>query len=175
MSDPGLTISDLLPMSPLHVEVALHKFFAEGKQEPVPLSSFFTHTAEKRVRDVLHIRLLDVFLEAWKQYRAVTEAVESTRASRSTAVVKVLEHEITVTQHPELQIQWAGKTYAALRLDLELTAVVHGANLEITAGTVRSVGVGDVSVRLGLKYKDSKLIPDWESEPVNIPGRVNLS
>jgi len=170
MNSLDVKIAELLPSRSLNVATALEKSFG-GKKNSVPLSDFLAQSAEAKVREVLNVPLLDVFVKAWGKYAAVLEAIQSTRTSRETAVVTLYEHEITDVEHPELQIEWAGVRHPAIRFSLEISATLSGANLEVKDGAIRSVGVGDVSLKMALSYADTKLLPDWNSGPMKFPGR----
>jgi hypothetical protein len=174
MTNSNVTLAELLPKSPLNVGPALEKALSAGKSSVVPLSEFLTQTAEQRVRDVLNVPLLDIFVKGWGKYLPVLEAIRSTRTSKETAVVALFEHEISDVEHPELQIEWAGIRHPAISLDLELTATLHGASLEIKGGAIHSLEIGDVSVKMGLKYGETQLIPDWNSGTIKIPGRISM-
>jgi len=170
MNSLNVNIAELLPSRSLNVATALEKSFG-GKKDSVPLSEFLAQSAEAKVREVLNVPLLDVFVKAWGKYVVVLEAIQSTRTSREAAVVTLYEHEITDVEHPELQIEWAGIRHPAIRFTLEITATLGGANLEVKGGAIRSVEVGDVSLKMALSFADTKLLPDWDLGPMKVPGR----
>jgi hypothetical protein len=75
-----------------------------ASQQPAP-ADFLGNLAEKRVREVLNVSVLDILLRAWEKCRVVAEALEATRNSPGTTeMVELLEHEVATTEHPELYI-----------------------------------------------------------------------
>lgn len=169
-----VTLKDLLPSSPLHLETALDKQFGAQKSWE-PVADQLVKTAEQRVRDVLDVRLLDIFVQAWGKSLDILQAIKETSAD-PTAVenVALLEHTITDTEHPELNIEFLGQKLPVIRLDLDLSADVTGASLEIRHGAITSVECGDVCVQMGLSYDGAKLLPDWNEGPFKVLGKIAL-
>ena len=176
MSDVDVSLKDLLPKSSLNLGPAIEKQLDGQKSTWAPVADTVVKFAETRVRGVLDIKLLDIFLGAWSKSLDILEAIAET-AKNPNAVenVQLFEHTITDKEFPELKISFLGQKLPVIRLELDLSADLTGANLEIRRGGIASVELGDVTAQMSLLYQSTKLLPDWTEGPFNILGKIAVA
>jgi hypothetical protein len=176
MTDAAISLKDLLPKSSLNLGTAIEKKLDGQKSAWAPVADTVVKFAETRVRDVLDIKLLDIFLGAWSKSLDILEAIAATARDPSAVEnVQLFEHTITDKEYPELKIAFLGQKLSVIRLELDLSADLTGANLEIRRGGISSVEFGEVTTQLSLLCEDTKLLPDWSEGPFNILGKIAVA
>jgi hypothetical protein len=122
----------------------------------------------------LRTPVASVLEEVWKQRRELRDATRRGDTERDVSgEVGLVQHSISTTIHPAVEIQWNGQTLATIAVDvkaaLELDAVqvvIHNASIVgVTAGTLEST--------ISYEYDGIPLLPPYK-RTVHLPGRLDF-
>lgn len=103
------------------------------------------------ITDLLDVPLGNLALAAWDQQRRVRAALDETRRQPgSRQVVRLLEHTISSTQHPTLDVESGPVRARLLSLTLDVAIAINATELVIEGGRVVEVRAGAASASASL-------------------------
>ncbi|WP_157171848.1 hypothetical protein [Nocardia higoensis] len=97
------------------------------------------------VEHLLRIDLAAVLAEGWRRYDRLREAAGRTR-SGGTEQVELLEHEITRTCDPRLEVTVDGNPVGELDLELRVAILLRPLTATVRGGLLVALGPGDCTV-----------------------------
>jgi hypothetical protein len=123
---------------------------------------------------LLDIRLLDVMCWAWKKGREL-EAYRDTERypPDKTFSVPLVEHKITSTHTPHVDIRMNGKKVGTVHFAVKIEIAIKGMTLEIRNGRIKRIRAGDCKAK-GSFFCEGFLLAERESEPLDLPGTIDL-
>jgi hypothetical protein len=123
---------------------------------------------------LLDIRLLDVLDRAWKKGREL-EAYRDTEKypPDKTFPVPLVEHKITSTHKPHVEIQMNAKTVGSVHFAVNIEIAVKGMTLEIRNARIKKIHAGDCKAK-GSFLCEGFLLAERESKPLDLPGTIDL-
>lgn len=134
------------------------------------------------VAAVLDIDLGSLALDGWAKYDEVREAARrSVLPGAPPERVRLLEHRITSTHKPTIELYVDNALLTTISLGLEVEVDVHGLDAEIEAGRLAGLRSGDLDVRARLSieghrigerehsYEVGKLLPVGDGIPLTEP------
>jgi hypothetical protein len=123
---------------------------------------------------LLDIRLLDVMRWAWKKGFEL-EAYRDTERypPDKTFSVPLVEHKITSTHSPHVDIQMNGEKVGSINFSVTIEIAIKAMTLEIQNARIKKIHAGDCKV--GGKFLcEGLLLAGRESKPLNLPGTIDL-
>jgi len=123
---------------------------------------------------LLDIRLLDVMRWAWKKGREL-EAYRDTEKypPDTTFRVPLVEHKITSTHKPHVEIRINEKTVGSVHFAVNIEIAVKGMTLEIRNARIKKIHAGDCKAK-GSFLCEGFLLAERESKPLDLPGTIDL-
>ena len=124
--------------------------------------------------DLLDIRLLDVMRWAWKRGLEL-EAYRDTERypPDKTFSVSLLEHKITSSHAPHMDILMNDKKVGSIHFDLNIEIAIKAVTLEIRNARIKKIHAGDCTAK-GRFLCEGLLLAERESKPLNLPGTIDL-
>ena len=124
----------------------------------LPFRLLRRHAAEA-VTAVLDIDIGALALDAWAKYDRLNAAARrSSEPGAEPERVRIVEHQITSTHEPALEILVNGAHIATIDLGLEVEIDVHGLDAEIRDARLTALRTGDVDVRATLSVKGRAVV-----------------
>jgi hypothetical protein len=162
MNLESVTLANLLPAGPMNLGEAFARVPAGNRPPLLVVSDALIEACEKELRKMLDIPLLEVMAGAWSSWLPVMEAMHKTSSSQDAVqLVEIGKHEVKVTEHPELELDWDKMISFKLRLDLKLTAIFKSVAISVRGGSIESVRPGSAELKASLLYGDKALLPEW--------------
>ena len=123
---------------------------------------------------LLDIRLLDVMSWAWKKGREL-EAYRDTERypPDKTFTVPLVEHKITSTHKPRVEIRINKKTVGSVHFAVNIEIAIKGMTLEIRNARIKKIHSGDCKAT-GRFLCEGLLLAERESKPLDLPGTIDL-
>ena len=123
---------------------------------------------------LLDIRLLDVMRWAWKKGREL-EAYRDTERypPDKTFSVPLVEHSITSTHKPHVEIRMNAKTVGSVHFAVNIEIAIKGMTLEIRDGRIKKIHAGECKAK-GSFFCEGFLLAERESKPLDLPGTIDL-
>jgi hypothetical protein len=123
---------------------------------------------------LLDITLLDVMRSAWKKGREL-EAYRDTEKYplNKTFTVPLVEHKITSTHKPRVDIQINGKTVGSVHFTVNIEIAVKGMTLEIRNARITKIHAGDCKAK-GSFFCEGFLLAERATQPLELPGTIDL-
>lgn len=119
------------------------------------------------VATLLDIDVGALAIDAWTKYDEVREAaLRSNEPGSSPQRVRLLEHQITSTHRPSIELYVDNALLTTVALDLEIELDVHGLDAEITAARLTAFRSGDLDVRATLSVEGHRLAERERSFPI---------
>lgn len=111
------------------------------------------------MRRVLGVAVVDLLGAAWRKYEPLAAAAQRSLASGSTEVVELLDHRITSSHQPGVDITVDGATVAEIRLDVEVVIEVHGLTAVVMDGRLSALRTGRGEASLNVSVDGTPLPP----------------
>jgi hypothetical protein len=123
---------------------------------------------------LLDIRLLDVMRWAWKKGFEL-EAYRDTERypPDKTFSVPLVEHKITSTHSPHVDIQMNGEKVGSINFSVTIEIAIKAMTLEIRNARIKKIHAGDCTAK-GRFVCEGLLLAERESEPLDLPGTIDL-
>jgi hypothetical protein len=127
-----------------------------------------------KAEGLLDIRLLDVMRWAWKKGREL-EAYRDTERypPDKTFTVPLVEHKITSTHKPRVEIRINKKTVGSVHFAVNIEIAIKGMTLEIRNARIKKIHSGDCKAT-GRFLCEGLLLAERESKPLDLPGTIDL-
>jgi hypothetical protein len=124
--------------------------------------------------DLLDIRLLDVMCWAWKKGREL-EAYRDTERypPDKTFSVPLVEHKITSTHTPHVDIRINGKKVGSIHFTVTIEIAIKAITLEIQNARIKKIHAGDCKAK-GRFLCEGVLLTERESNSLDLPGTIDL-
>lgn len=118
------------------------------------------------------ISLGSVLQASWQSIAAVKDALKTTRDDAEAKVlVPLLDHKITSSHKPHIDLVVGGKSLGGLVFEIALTLQLKGVQLEVAKGRFAGLGAGAVLGQGVFSFAGQPLI-QRTSPAFNLPGRV---
>ncbi|HEX6332382.1 MAG TPA: hypothetical protein VF129_14010, partial [Actinomycetota bacterium] len=104
--------------------------------------------------DALDQRLVDVIVMGWKGWdRLVDKARGTLEAPTASDVVELLDHEVTSTHRPRIEVEFGGEKIAEIAVDLDATILLHAVTAVLARGRLVAIrsGRAEVSAELAVQ------------------------
>ncbi len=126
------------------------------------------------VGKLVDIRVLDVMEKAWKKGREL-EAYRDTEKypPDKTFSVPLVEHKITSTHNPRVEIRVNTKTVGSVHFAVNIEIAIKGMTLEIRNARIKKIHAGDCKAK-GSFFCEGFLLAERESRPLDLPGTIDL-
>ena len=123
---------------------------------------------------LLDIRLLDVMRWAWKKGREL-EAYRDTERypPDKTFSVPLVEHKITSTHTPDVEIRMNGKKVGTVHFTVNIEIAIKAMTLEIRNARIKKLHAGDCTAK-GRFLCEGVLLAERESKSLDLPGVIDL-
>jgi hypothetical protein len=106
------------------------------------------------IADLLGQRLVDVMILGWQTWdRLVGRARRTLETPGSTDLVELLDHEVTSTHRPRIEVTFDGKRIAEIEVDLDVAIDLHAVTAVLARGRLTAIrsGRADVSTTLAVQ------------------------
>jgi hypothetical protein len=135
------------------------------------LASAFNTALEQ----VMAVQIGDILLNSWSRLGALNEALQSTRVDPdSTVIVPLLDHKVTSSHAPCIDLLCAGKELAKLAFDISLVLQLKSVELEVRKGAISAVTAGK-AVGEGKLVLAGKTLVQRKTPDLPLPGRLAFS
>jgi hypothetical protein len=169
---------NLLLESPDPPETLAREILALGTENTLNLGNLPRPVRETAVReaarvatDLLQVDLLGVLVSGWREYRDIVAAARSTLAAPgSPELISMTTHEVTVDQHPSVNVLVDGRRVADLELDLSIVCDVSALLLLISSGYLVAIRSGRCDVTVTLTVQGAELMS--RQSRLDLPGVV---
>ena len=123
---------------------------------------------------LLDIRFLDVVGWAWKKGREL-EAYRDTEKypPDKTFSVPLVEHKITSTHTPHMDIQMNDKKIGCIHFAVNIEITIKAMTLEIRNARIKKLHPGDCKAKATFLC-EGVLLAERESKPLDLPGIIDL-
>jgi len=112
------------------------------------------------MRRVLGVAVVDLLGAAWRKWEPLAAAGRrSLESPGSTEIVELLDHRITSTHQPGVDITVDGVKVAEIRLDVEIAIEIHGLTAVVTEGRLSALRTGRGEVSLNVSVDGTPLPP----------------
>jgi hypothetical protein len=167
--------------------LTLKHFFADGEGLAVKGEALLEHLNERvsdagrnlaaaAIDQALHaafnIQLGELLHRSWRQVDEFREAVEEGRHDHeAVAVIPLMEHAITTTHTPSLELFLGRKRLARMPLEIELNLLLNGVALELRGGKIAGLRSGECAGE-GAVLVGGVPIVEQETPAIHLPGRL---
>jgi hypothetical protein len=165
------------PAAPLAGQAGFEAVFATASQVkglPKAAAPGLASAFATALEDVFAVPLGPLLEAGWKKVAALEDARKSTLADPAAkALVPLLDHRITSTHRPHVDLRYGGRTLGRVELLLELALELKGVELEFRKGGVTALrggtcqGVGALSLGGQPLFKR-------RSDPFPLTGQVSF-
>lgn len=99
------------------------------------------------IADALDQRLVDLIVMGWKGWEGLVDKARGTlETPGATDVVELLDHEVTSTHRPRIEVQFDGKTIAEIAVDLDAAILLHAVTAVLARGHLVAIRSGRAEV-----------------------------
>ena len=117
-------------------------------------------------------RLDDILGRSWGKLQAVQEAVKATREDAAAlAVIPLLDHRITSTHAPHIDLVWGEKSLCRLAFSIALALELRGVELEVRQGRISALTSGHC-LGEGVFGMAGQTLIKRSTPPLHLPGRL---
>lgn len=125
------------------------------------------------MRRVLGVAVVDLLAAGWKKYEPLAAAARrSLETPGSTEIVELLDHRITSTHRPGVDVTVDGVTVAEIRLDIEIVIELHGLTAVVTEGRLSALRTGRGEATLDVSLDGTPLPP--VTRPIDLEVEIDL-
>ncbi|MBI3675698.1 MAG: hypothetical protein HY243_03680 [Proteobacteria bacterium] len=182
MSDAPLTLKDMFatdPSKPIadqaDIGALLSVVTAATAVLPPAVGSTIVAAFRQALDEVLQLNLGDVLQASWGKAAALRDAILATlKDPESVALVPLLDHKITSTHKPHIDLMLGTKCLARITLDVSLNLALKGVMLEVQRGRIAGLKAGHCLGDGVLAYADKPLITHKTPE-IPLPGRLKFT
>ena len=112
------------------------------------------------MRRVLGVAVVDILAAAWRKWEPLAAAAQRTLQSPgSTEIVELLDHRITSTHQPGVDVKVDSVEVAKITLDVEIVIELHGLTAVVTQGRLSALRTGRADVSLNTSLDGTSLPP----------------
>ena len=112
------------------------------------------------MRRVLGVAVVDLLGAAWRKWEPVAAAARrSLETPGSTEIVELLDHRITSSHQPGVDITVDGVKIAEIRLDVEIAIEIHGLTAVVTGSRLSALRTGRGEASLNVSVDGTPLPP----------------
>jgi hypothetical protein len=112
------------------------------------------------MRRVLGVAVVDLLGAAWRKWEPLAAAARrSLETPGSTEIVELLDHRITSSHQPGVDIAVDGVKIAEIRLDVEIAIEIHGLTAVVTDGRLSALRTGRGEASLNVSVDGTPLPP----------------
>lgn len=122
---------------------------------------------------LLQVDLIGVLVGGWREHRDIVNAARRTLAAPgSTELVSMVTHQITVVQHPSVNVLVDSRRVATLQLDLSLVFDVRALLAGISGGRLVALHSGRCDITVTLAVQGTELLT--RQAHLELPGVVTV-
>ncbi len=126
------------------------------------------------LEQVMAVQIGEILLASWSKLGALNEAMKSTGADPTSVVIlPLLDHKVSSTHAPCIDLLCAGKELAKLAFDISVVLQLKGVELEVRRGAITAVTAGK-AVAEGKLVLAGKTLVQRKSKDLPLPGRLAL-
>lgn len=127
---------------------------------PLPVQwNQITQALEDQITGVFNLDLVSMLIRAWSDMAEIREATDRARTPPGTTrIVTLMEHEVELTDHPEIVIAVDGMKAFTVDLEIGLKMTFKSATLTIRDGKVRKIALGSGEGEISLKSGPAVLL-----------------
>jgi hypothetical protein len=106
------------------------------------------------VAGVLDQRLVDVLAAGWKRWDELAAAARRTlETPGETEIVELVDHEITSTHHPSVDVTIDGRPVARIEVEVEVAIELHAVTAVVSGGRLSALrsGRADVTAEMAIE------------------------
>jgi hypothetical protein len=112
------------------------------------------------MRRVLCVAVVDLLGAAWRKWEPLAAAARrSLETPGSTEIVELLDHRITSSHQPGVDVTVDGFKVAEIRLDVEIAIEIHGLTAVVTDGRLSALRTGRGEASLNVSVDGTPLPP----------------
>jgi len=112
------------------------------------------------MRRVLGVAVVDLLGAAWRKWEPLAAAARrSLETPGSTEIVELLDHRITSSHQPGVDITVDGVKIAEIRLDVEIAIEIHGLTAVVTGSRLSALRTGRGEASLNVSVDGTPLPP----------------
>ncbi|MHC1744762.1 MAG: hypothetical protein AB9873_17280 [Syntrophobacteraceae bacterium] len=127
-----------------------------------------------QVEKILEIRFVDIFLGAWTKYEELRKYCDpALHSSEETHLVPLVEHSITSTHQPSVEIEIGELFREKIPFEIAITLKLSGMLLQIREGKILKVYTGRCEGNGSVRCSGISLI-EKEASGVQLPGVMDL-
>lgn len=127
-----------------------------------------------QVEKLLEIRFVDIFLGAWTKYEELRKYCDpDLHSPQETHLVPLVEHSITSTHKPAVEIEIGELFRESIPFEIALTASLSGMLLQIRGGKILKVYTGRCQGSGSVTCSGVSLM-EKETCPIQLPGVMDL-
>lgn len=178
MSEPTHSLKTIFCVDvakPVGAEPEFSKLLAGLKSAaavPAASEEGLTGAFNTALEQVMAVQLGDILLNSWNRIGALNEAFKSTRADPSSVViVPLLDHKVSSSHAPCIDLLCAGKELAKLAFDVSVVLQLKGVELEVRKGAISAVTAGK-AVGEGKLVLGGKTLVQRKTADLPLPGRL---
>jgi hypothetical protein len=120
------------------------------------------------------VHLINLLAGAWNKSRQLNKYLDAGKYPPGDPVyVELLEHTITSTQRPSLELIVGGQVRAEVPFEIDLKLTLQGVVLKIDGGRIREIRSASVKGKGNIKIGGAELF-EKEIGPLFLPGVVDL-
>jgi hypothetical protein len=125
------------------------------------------------MRRVLGVAVVDFLGAAWRKWEPLAAAAQrSLESPGTTEIVELLDHRITSTHRPGVDVTVDGVKVAEIRLDVEIAIELHGLTAVVTQGRLSALRTGRGEASLNLSLDGTPLPP--VTRPIDLEMELDL-
>ncbi|MDQ0464965.1 hypothetical protein QO010_002749 [Caulobacter ginsengisoli] len=165
------------PAAPLAGQAGFEAVFEQASQVsglPKAAAPGLASAFATALEDVFALPLGPLLEAAWGKLAALEDARTSTLADPSlSALAPLLDHKITSTHRPHVDLRYGGKTLGKVELVLDLALQLKGIELEFRRGRVSALR-GGTCQGSGTLSLGGKTLFKRQSKPFPLTGQVSF-
>lgn len=178
MSEPTHSLKTIFCLDvskPVGAEPEFSKVLAGLKAAaavPAASQEGLTGAFNTALEQVMAVQIGDILLNSWSRIGALNDAFQATRADpASTVIVPLLDHKVSSSHAPCIDLLCAGKELAKLAFDLSVVLQLKGVELEVRKGAISAV-TGGKAVGEGKLVLAGKTLVQRKTPDLPLPGRL---
>ncbi len=162
------------PVADLLDRHAVAEILRSAAAIPAAVLPGVTKALEGALEGFFDIKLGPVLQASWQTLGAIDGAIKATKADAQAKVyVPLLDHKITSTHKPHVDLVMGGKTLAGLGFEIALTLELKGVQLEVAKGRLHGLTAG-AALGQGVFSFAGRPLLQRSTPPLNLPGRVSF-
>lgn len=169
--------------------LTLKSFFADGETLPLHGAQMLeglkaklpgggealAAALEHAIEEVFQVQLGDVLQSSWERVDGLSEALkDSLDDPGGVAIIPLVDHAVTSTHSPRIDLFLGRKRLAELALEIELNLQLKGVALELRGGRIVALRSGECAGK-GVCSMGGQALIERTTPSIPLPGRLAFS